>query len=111
MPLNDPSRNYVQQVVTQSRDLLPGDAFQMLYGNGPGIVLTIPGGMFGPGVQISLTNWSDESPVFAAGAGASLVSSASFGPAVQFGVASIIRVPVELQFLPDTEIWFAFGNV
>ena len=110
MPLSQPSRNYIQQIETANRDLNTGDAFQMLYGNNGAIVLTVVAGIFGEGTQISLCDYDGGSPVFAAGAGVILNSSGGLGPTAQYTVATIIRVPVDLQAGTDEE-YIVVGSV
>jgi hypothetical protein len=107
MPLSQPSRNYIQMIELASRTLNVGDAFQMLYSNNGALVFTIDAGIFGEGTQISLCDFDGGVPVFAAGGGVTIETSGTLGPTAQFTVATIIRVPEDLQ----TETWIAVGSV
>jgi len=109
MPISQPSRNYVSSNETVSRTLDIGDAFKMIYSNNGALVFTVPPDVFGEGVQISLCDFDAGVPLFAAGAGVTLNTNGTLGPAAQFTVASIIKIPSSVS--GDENSWIVVGNV
>ena len=110
MPVSQPSRNYIDDIEDASRTLNIGDAFKILYSDNGALVFTVPPDVFGKGIQISLCDFDGGVPVFAPGAGVTLNSGGGLGPAGQFTVASIIRVPADLV-AGDENTWIVVGNV
>jgi hypothetical protein len=104
MPLDALSKNYIQSLEVANRDLIIGDAFQMLYSDNGALVFTVPADLFGEGTQISLCDFDGGGPVFAAGAGVTLSSNGTLGPTAQFTVATIIQSPIPNE-------WIVVGNV
>jgi len=110
MPLINPRKNYVSSVEVASRTLDISDAFRMLYSNNGLLSFTVPPDVFGEGVQISLCDFDGGAPIFVAGGGVTFNTSGGDGPAAQFTVASIIRVPADLV-AGDENTWVIVGNV